>query len=183
MKKALSLILILILMLLLFTGCDDVEPEKVDKPNQTPAETQQNRDENPAPKTEEPKTEIFKIGDSVKADNLIFTVNSVRTDEGGDFIKPDEGNIYYIIDVTVENTGDESEIVSSMIMFRLSDSEGYNYSITFGPETKGQLDGEVSPGRKIRGELVFEIPEDSTGLELEIDPTLGTGQIIVQLDR
>lgn len=175
MKKALSLILILILMLLLFTGCDDVEPEKVDKPNETPSGTQQ-------PETT-PKTEVFEIGDYVKAGNLVFTVNSVRTDKGSEFIKPDEGNIYYIIDVTVENTGDESEIVSSMIMFRLFDSEGYNYSITFGPETKGQLDGEVSPGRKIRGELVFEIPEDSTGLELEIDPTLGTGQIIVQLDR
>lgn len=175
MKKALVSILILFLMLFTFVGCEDIDPEKVDKPNETPSGTQQ-------PETT-PKTEVFEIGDSVKAGNLVFTVNSVRTDKGSEFIKPDEGNIYYIIDVTVENTGDESEIVSSMIMFRLFDSEGYNYSITFGPETKGQLDGEVSPGRKIRGELVFEIPEDSTGLELEIDPTLGSGQIIVQLDR
>jgi hypothetical protein len=130
------------------------------------------------------KTETYEIGDSIKAGNLIFTVNSTRTDEGSDFIKPKDGHIYHIVDVTVENAGDKSESVSSLMMFKLFDSDGYNYSVTFGPETQGQVDGEISAGRKLRGELVYEIPEDTEGLELEIDPTVfGSGQIIVELDR
>ncbi len=168
MKKVLLSILILSFIFFLF-GCDDVEPEKVEDGSTVTAATE---------------VKTFKIGDSVKAGNLIFTVNSTRTDAGGEFIKPDEGKIYYIIDVTVENTGDEPESVSSLMMFKLIDSDGYNYSVTFGPETKGQLDGEVSTGKKMRGELVYEIPENSSGLELQIDPTVfGSGQIIVELDR
>ncbi|HOJ49101.1 MAG TPA: DUF4352 domain-containing protein [Bacillota bacterium] len=174
MKKIFVLILILSLALSLFSACgssQDVKPEKVD------SETSQQKET----KTE---TETYEIGDSVKAGNLIFTVNSTRTDAGGDFIKPKDGYIYYIIDVTVENTGDKSESVSSLMMFKLFDSQGYNYTITIGPETQGSVNGEISAGRKLRGELAFEIPKDATGLELQIDPTLfGSGQIIVELDR
>jgi len=171
MKKIFVSILILSCAVFLLTSCDDVQPEKVDK-----EATQQEESQT--------KTETYEIGDSIKAGNLIFTVNSTRIDEGGDFIKPKDGYIYYIIDVTVENTGDKSESVSSLMMFKLFDSDGYNYNITIGPETKGSVDGEISSGRKLRGELVFEIPEDAEGLELEIDPSLfGSGQIIVKLDE
>lgn len=185
MKRIVSAVLILAVALL--AGCVEVvEPEKVEKTDGTPVESQQSddKDQTQEQEQEKPKVETFKIGDSVKAGNLVFTVNSTRTDEGNEFIKPAEGKIYYIVDVTVENTGDESEVVSSLMMFKLFDADGYNYSVTFGPETKGSVDGEVAAGRKIRGELVFEIPEEATGLELQIDPTVfGSGQIIVNLDK
>lgn len=190
MKRIVSAVLILAVALL--AGCVEVvEPEKVEKTDGTPVESQQSddkeaQDQNQTQEQEQekPKVETFKIGDSVKAGNLIFTVNSTRTDEGNEFIKPGEGKTYYIVDVTVENTGDESEVVSSLMMFKLFDADGYNYSVTIGPETKGSVDGEVAAGRKIRGELVFEIPVESSGLELEIEPSLfSMGKIIVELDR
>jgi hypothetical protein len=189
MKKVLILILILTCVFFLFSGCDDVKPEKVEGADRTANTSQQSDGGETQEKTQtetetQPKTETYKIGDSVKAGNFVFTVNSIRTDAGGDFLKPKDGHIYYIVDVTVENTGDKSESVSSMLMFKLFDSEAYSYSITIGPDTKGSVDGEISAGRKLRGELVFEIPEDSEGLELEIDPTVfSSGQIIVELDR
>ena len=178
MKKFLYSFLILTCVFFVLAGCNDVKPEKVGEAGGAPAESQRSDSGET-----EVKTEVYEIGDSVKAGNLIFTVNSTRTDKGGDIIKPGEGKIYYIVDVTVENTGDKSENVSSLLMFKLFDSDGYNYSVTFGPETKGQIDGEIAAGRKLRGELVFEIPEDAMGLELEIDPTIfGSGKIIVELD-
>lgn len=134
--------------------------------------------------SEDEKSDLHSIGDSVESGDYIFTVNSVREDAGSEFLSPDEGNTYYLIDVTVENKGDESVTVSSLMMFTLIDSEGYTYDVTFGPETKGQLDGEVGAGRKLRGELVYEISKDVTGLELEIDPSLWSeGKIIFELDR
>mgnify|MGYP000861083628 CR=1 FL=1 len=169
MKKTALIMLICVTILLAGCAVETITPEKVDNNTSTGSEA---------------KTETFEIGDSVKGGDLIFTVNSTRTDEGTEFIKPSEGKIYYIVDVTVENPGSEPESVSSLMMFKLFDGDGYNYNITFGPETKGQVDGEVSPGRKIRGELVFEIPEEATGLELEITPAVfSTGKIIVKLDR
>ena len=178
MKRIIFLILTLTCTIFLMAGCGSVEPEKVGEVGGVSAESQRSDSGET-----EVKTEVYEIGDSVKAGNLIFTVNSTRIDEGGDFIKPKDGYIYYIIDVTVENTGDKSESVSSLMMFKLFDSDGYNYNITIGPETKGSVDGEISSGRKLRGELAFEIPQDAEGLELEIDPSIfGSGQIIVKLD-
>ena len=169
MKKFALMVVMLACIIFVLTGCYVEEtPQKVDNTTDTT----------------QAKTETYKIGDAVKIGNLVFTVNSIRTSEGNDFIKPDEGKIYYLVDVTVENTGDKSETVSSLMMFKLFDSQGYNYTITIGPETQGSVDGEISAGKKLRGELAFEIPKDATGLELQIDPTLfGSGQIIVKLDR
>jgi len=172
--------LMLICLAMFLVGCSEgVTPEKINGDTGGAAESQQSG--NGEAQT---KTEIFDIGDSVKAGELVFTVNSTRTDNGNDVFKPTEGNLFYIVDVTVENTGNESEAVSSLMMFTLFDSEGYNYTVTFGPETRGQVDGEISPGQKLRGELVFEIPENAEGLAIEIDPTLvGSGKIRVALDR
>lgn len=131
-----------------------------------------------------PKTETFNIGDVIKMGDLTIVVNSVRTDQGNEFIKPDEGNIYYIIDVTVENKGEEETTISSLAMFELYDEEGYNYSITVGPETKGKVDGNLGARRKMRGELAYEIPADAKGLELVFESDIfGKGQAIIKLDR
>lgn len=131
-----------------------------------------------------PKTEVFNIGDVIKMGDLTIVANSVRTDKGNDFIKPDEGNIYYIVDVTIENKGEEEATISSLAMFELYDDEGYNYSITVGPDTKGKVDGNLGAGRKMRGELAFEIPADAKGLELVFEANIfGKGQAIIKLDR
>jgi hypothetical protein len=130
------------------------------------------------------KAAAFKIGDTAEAGGVAFTVNSVRESSGTEFIKPKEGSIYYLVDTTVENKSNAAKNVSSILMFKLVDSEGYSYNITIGPETKGQVDGEVAPARKLRGELAFEIPKTAKGLELEIDPSIwSAGKIIFKLDR
>jgi hypothetical protein len=139
-----------------------------------------------APATTAPanKAAAFKIGDTAEAGGVAFTVNSVRESSGTEFIKPKEGSIYYLVDTTVENKSNAAKNVSSILMFKLVDSEGYSYNITIGPETKGQVDGEVAPARKLRGELAFEIPKTAKGLELEIDPSIwSAGKIIFKLDR
>lgn len=173
MKRFLVLLVVLSMFLV---ACVEVTPTKVD--------TTTKGDNTSTQATTVAKVETFAIGDSIQAGDYLFTVNGVREDKGTEFIKPKDGQIYYLVDVTVENKTDKSVSVSSLIMFKLFDSEGYNYSVTIGPETKGSVNGEVAAGRKLRGELVYEIPKESKGLELEIDPSLwGTGKVIVKLDR
>lgn len=175
MKKIICLLFACILSITL-VACEDITPIKIDTTAVQNALTQTT--------TAAPTIETFVIGDVVKAGDYIFTVNSVREDKGTQFLKPKEGSIYYLVDATVENKTAKSVSVSSLLMFKLFDSDGYNYTVTFGPEVKGQLDGEIAAGRKMRGELVFEIPKESKGLELEIDPSLwGSGKVIVKLDR
>ena len=185
--RRLSIILLFLTLSILLSACvEEITPEKVSSDVSSSTIAAESSTQSAEIESTQPAsvTETFKIGDVVKAGEAQFTVNSVREDNGNEFMKPKDGNVYYVVDVTVENKGSESLAVSSLMMFKLVDSEGYSQDITVGPETKGSVDGEVSPGRKLRGELAFEISKEAKGLELEIDPSLwGTGKVIVELDR
>jgi len=131
---------------------------------------------------ETPKTEIFEIGDTIKMGNLQFKVNSVRTSEGDEFFKPDEGNVYLFVDITIENISNEEENISSLLMFKIVDKDGRSYDIALSGEAKGSVDGSLGAGRKMTGELSFEVPEDIKDFELEINPEIfGTGIAIVRI--
>ncbi|OUM87931.1 MAG: hypothetical protein BAA01_10830 [Bacillus thermozeamaize] len=181
-KKCLAGLLIGLLAVFL-VGCGEtVTPEKVD----SNTSSQEKEDANPTAQDAEnqkpPAPQTFAVGEQIKMGDLIFVVNSVRDSEGDQFIKPQQGHVYKMVDVTLENVGNESDVISSLMMFSLSDADGYKYNVTIGPETKGSLDGELQPGRKMRGELTFEVPKDAKGLELLFEPNVfGFGQAIVKL--
>jgi hypothetical protein len=113
--------------------------------------------------------------------NLQFTVNGVRTSKGNDFIKPKDGNVYLYVSVTVENTGSSEEVVSSLMIFKLVDKEGVSHDIALAVDANGQVDGSLAAGRKMKGELTYEVPKNVKDYELEINPTLGDGIAIVKL--
>ncbi|MDI6600340.1 MAG: DUF4352 domain-containing protein [Thermoanaerobacteraceae bacterium] len=181
MLKRLAVIISMLLVFVIVAGCGETAtPEKVSDAGAATNQTEGvKKDEEKAP-----AVETFKIGDVISIGDYVLTVNSTRTSNGNDFLKPDEGNTWYIIDATVENKSDKPVNVSSLLMFTLSDGEGYSYDQAFGADTKGSLDGELAPGRKMRGELAYEIPESAGGLELIFDADVwGSGQAIVKLDR
>ncbi len=181
MLKGCKFIVLFMLITFVLTGCGEtVTPEKADMDGKTDVQTESTTGN----KEKDNKTQTFKIGDAISIGDYVLTVNSARTSKGGGFMKPDEGNIWYIVDATLDSKADEPVEVSSIMMFALSDSDGYNYNATIADDTKGQLDGELAPGRKMRGELAFEIPEKAGGLELAFDADVwGSGQAIVKLDR
>ncbi|WP_066638551.1 DUF4352 domain-containing protein [Desulfolucanica intricata] len=176
MNKSVKVFIFLLLTLaLLAAGCGETTaPEKV---NSATGET------TVASGSAEVKTpEVFSVGESVKMGDLQFTVNSVRNSNGNNFIKPKEGNVYLLADCTIDNLSQEATSISSILMFKVVDNEGYNYNVTIGPDTRGTLDGELAPGRKMRGELVFEVPVQAQSLELIFEPNLfGFGQAIYKI--
>lgn len=193
MKKVLKWVGIAFVVLIIIgvvAGGGNETAEKVESTDETTTETstteteEKETDNKESEKEEPPKTEVFNIGDNVQIGDVIVTVNSVRENSGNDFIKPSEGNVYYIVDLTIENQGSEAYSSSTLMQMSLADEEGYQYNITVGPETKGSVDGEIGAGRKVRGEVVFEIPKESKGLEFVYDyDILGTGQVIVKLSE
>jgi len=70
-----------------------------------------------------------------------------------------------------------------MLMFTLIDGEKLTYDTALVPDLKGNVDGEITPGNSVRGEVAFEIPEDAKDLMLEIDPILYGEKVVVKLDR
>ena len=82
-----------------------------------------------------------------------------------------DGNIYLLVDVTLENIGDETEFVSSRMLMNLFDSNGQTQQWTQFPDSRGTIDGKIPPGQERQGELVWEVREGSVGLKLVFDKT------------
>lgn len=114
--------------------------------------------------------------------DLVVTVNSIKDSKGDDFIKPEEGKIYKIVDITVENKGKEEAAVSSVMNTSMADSDGYTYDITITSVVKNQLDGSVGAGRKLRGQVAFEVPKTAKGLEFIFSDPFTKGQAIWKLN-
>ena len=127
-------------------------------------------------------TQVFQVGDTVTMGTSKFTVNSVRLSLGQDFMGPEAGNVFIVADCTLENIGEEPLNSSSLMMYSVQDSQGYKYDIGLNTEAKGSLDGEVAPGRILRGEISFEVPENATGLDLIFEPGIfDRGQAIFSI--
>lgn len=156
----------------------DKQPTKVGENNTAtaPASTEK--------KSEGPKT--FNVGDVVELKDLKITVNKVYTVKGDEFSKPKDGNEFFAIDCTVENTSDKEKAISSIMMFKVVDKDGRacEYSLLGQTAAKaGQMDGTIGVGRKMSGVYVVEVPKGQTGLELEFDASLFTGgQVVVKLN-
>jgi hypothetical protein len=118
----------------------------------------------------------LNLGDSAKVGDARVTANSYRLDAGGEYLKPDSGNMWVIVDVTVVNTGDDEYNISSLLQTAVRDADGYEYDVAFGPDTKGNLDGSIPAGGTLRGEVGFEVPNPSYGLQFVFKQAFGSQQ-------
>jgi hypothetical protein len=55
-------------------------------------------------------------------------------------------------------------------MFKLVDADGRSCEWAIFAEAKGKLDGEIGVGRKMTGEVAYEVPVGAKGLELVFTP-------------
>lgn len=176
-RKGILLVILLMVFALAIAGCGETTtPERVDENNN--AEANDPDDDN----NQEEEASGFGVGDKVKMGDLEFVVNSARWDEGDEYTSPDAGTMWIVVDVTIENQGSESEAISSLMMFELYDMDGYSQEMAYFVSTKGSLDGELGAGRKMSGELAFEVEEDHTEWEFIFAPNfLGFGQAIYDI--
>lgn len=141
------------------------------------AEGEQNQEqENDDEAKKKKETEKLKIGDTVNFDGLKITLNSVTADSGSEFEKPEEDR-FLIVDMTVENTTEEPQTVSSLMNVSLRDDDDYEYTTALYTGVKAQLDGEVAPGDKLRGQIAFDVPKSKNYSLIFGDP-FTSGQAI-----
>lgn len=181
------LLLLLVVLIIANTGNETDDPELVtDDPE---AEEQAEAAAEAAEAAEEAQDEDladevavgYGVGDTVAMGDLEHTFHGARFYEGDDFMSPDEGTRWLLIDVEVENTGDESEAMSSMLMWDLVDADNRSLDQTITADERGSLDGELGAGRSMRGEIAYSVAEDQTEWELIFAPQVfGFGQAIYE---
>lgn len=117
-----------------------------------------------------------RVGEPVTLSGWTVTVNSVKRSSGdGEFNVPKAGNVYLLIDVTVVNNTGQSQVVSSDLQFSLKDSTGQSYTEALDTAAPAAPNGTVADGGKVRGTLVYEVPQSIHTWELDFQPDLFSG--------
>lgn len=88
------------------------------------------------------------------------------------FVQPKEGQKFWLVQVRFENAGTSSiHLTGTEWALRTQDGFDYEPELVVTGFAEGELlSGEVGPGGKTQGIVVFQIPHDAQPLFLKFDP-------------
>jgi hypothetical protein len=113
----------------------------------------------------------FKVGDQVKIGDSYITVNKVDVTHGGEFSQPSSGNEFVSLNITIQNTSNTSQYVTTLGQMFIKDAGGNSYQVTSTDVTmqnmSEDLDGTVIANSKRTGWVGFEVPAKDTGLQFQ----------------
>lgn len=95
-------------------------------------------------------------------------MTNYRESYGSDWFSPDAGNVFVFTEFEIVNNSGSEVAVSSIAGFDAY-ADGYlaNYSFeALAENDQGQLDGSISPGKKMRGWIGYEVPSGWSNLEI-----------------
>ena len=118
------------------------------------------------------KPTALTAGDTAELKNIIVTLNSVKTNKGGQYISPEDGNVFVVCSFEIENQTNEDLAISSLLSFEAY-ADDYKVSISIpamSSSSEIQLDGSVASGKKMSGVVGYEVPEDWETFEISYSP-------------
>lgn len=138
---------------------DSKQGEK-EKPETSNIETENIETEN--------KESIFKKGDIAELNGVQVILTDYVESAGSDFNKPTDGNIFLMAEFEIANNTEKELAISSVMSFdAYADDYSLNYSFSALMEKEGnQLDGTIAAGKKMKGWIGWEIPEDYQNVEI-----------------
>lgn len=115
----------------------------------------------------------FKPGDTVKVgSDWQVVVNSVKTDDGGQYSALKSGDIYLVVDISLTNLSSKEQTVSSALSFTLQDSTGQKYNESIDGNAGATLDGKVSAGSPLKGVIAYEVPSSVKSFTFNFAPDI-----------
>lgn len=138
-----------------------------------------------ASQDKQPQIQVHEVGQTIEAGNYNLTVIGLEKIEGDEFTKPDEGNEFVAVEVLLANQGEQPASLSTMLQMHLKDKEDRKYDVDLMATSAikgGSIDGELSPGEKVRGQVGFQIPVNNRDLQFVFDASIfGSGKVFVRL--
>jgi len=121
-----------------------------------------------------PQQKTYVLGETFKLGNLQYKINSVKTSDGNGniFRSPRSGNIFLLVDLTIENQGNTDIEVRSKIGFKLRDLDGKRQKSSLGATlaVKDAINGTIKARGTMTGELGYEVLEGAQAFELTVIP-------------
>lgn len=127
-------------------------------------------------KEEATKKTEFTVGETAEYKDIQVTLKDIITSKGDDLLsKPEEGNEYAICIFEIVNNSDSDISISSVACFEAyCDDTSMNQDILGlqAPEAKkyNQLDGDIATGKKMKGAIVYQVPENWKSIEINVNP-------------
>jgi hypothetical protein len=153
--------LIVVIVIFIIIGSSNSTPVKVGSAGSTATGT-------PAAITQ---STTFKVGDQIKIGDSYITVNKVDVTHGGEFSQPSSGNEFVSLNITIQNTSNTSQYVTTLGQMFVKDAGGNSYQVTSTDVTmqniSEDLDGTVIANSKRTGWVGFEVPAKDTGLQFQ----------------
>lgn len=148
-------------------GGDKSEPKKV-------SSSSGKNDESSQSGTVDEKKE-FQVGETVSLKDVNVTLISSTESAGSEYVKPDDGKEFLILEFNIENNSSKDINISSVANFEAyCDDYSLNQDILGqqAPEAEGktQLDGSVASGKKMNGIIVYQVPTDFKSFEINVAP-------------
>lgn len=100
-----------------------------------------------------------------------ITLLSVKETKGSSYAKPESGNTFVLIELEIVNNTSEDLGISSMMSFNAY-CDGYtcDYSFSAVLNASRQMDGTIAPGKKMKGQVAYEVPKNWKEIELHVKP-------------
>ena len=153
----------------------DKKEEKAKSDSTGSVVTEEAKDEN--------KTE-YAVGETIDYDGVKITMKKVKTSKGdkSSFIEADKGKEFVIANVSIKNDSDKKVNVNWASFEAYYDdnaveADPLGQSL---PQVKkaGELFGDVAPGKKIKGCVVYQVPKSWKKMEIipKVDYDFGNDQ-------
>ena len=106
------------------------------------------------------------------SDGVALTVLSMKQTKGSGYSKAENGNIFVLVEMQIENNSSREISVNGIFSFEaLCDDYSVDYSFSADMNTKNEIPTtDVRPGKKIKGWKGFEVPKDWKELQVTFIP-------------
>ena len=173
--KSIALLLIAIMIIpLAFFGCETTESKSNNESSQTENAESQEKEQSEELEMEQ----TGGVGDTLSTGMLnieLQSVNVYEKMEGDTYTDtPDEGKVYFVAKFEIKNIGDEDKYFSSGDFDCYVDGYTVSTKIIMNdpPEGATMNIGNVAPGKKMAGTLIYMINEDWEEIEIVYDDNI-----------
>ena len=166
--KWILIVLVVVVIIGAAAGGSGDTPKKVDDSGSgTSAQTD-------GQNAESEKTE-FAVGETVELNDIQVKLVSATESAGSEFVAPDSGNVFLLLEFEIVNNSDSDINISSIANFEAyCDDYSLNQDLVGlqAPEAEGknQLDGSVAKGKKMNGVIAYQVPSDYKKFEVNVAP-------------
>lgn len=160
-----------------FASCgSSSKPEKVGTSVSSSQQPPQQSDSGP---------ETFGVGDQVVLDGVAVTLLSVTENSGQNYVSPDDGKVFVLCEFEIENNSSRDIASSTMLSFE-SYIDGYTTSLSLTAmmsSDEPQLDGTIAAGKKMKGVVGYEAPQDWSEIEIRFSPSFWGSEIVFEYKK